>query len=124
MAVTVTITEVQTADRQPIVAPHRISALSGKNDARVDWTVGLAAPATTRLLAHRIRVGGSNRANGRTVMMNGIVCGVSRCPMRPMRAPAGVGFTDHISFTEASDGGADGARDCQVHVWTDAEGVG
>lgn len=114
-----TIDSVTTEDAVPTVAPHRISALAGKNTATVAFTPTTAAGPVR---AWRVTVG-TNRKVGRLAGNLGCVCGLDRCGaprVMPLAAASGVQRSEVITFVEASDGGADGARTVNVDALSDA----
>lgn len=115
----VVVDSVTTADAAPTVAPHRLSAKAGKNQATVKFTPTAAAGP---IRAWRLTVGG-NRKTGRLAGNLGAVCGLDRCGapgVMPLAAASGVQRTEVITFTEASDGGADGGRTVNVDAMSDA----
>lgn len=115
----VVVNSVTTGDAVPAVAPHRISALAGKNTATVAFTPTTAGGPVR---AWRVTVGG-NRKTGRLAGNLGCVCGLDRCGaprVMPLAAASGVQRTEVITYVEANDGGADGARTVNVDAMSDA----
>lgn len=119
MALTVTIDSVETADAAPTVAPHRISAQTGKSIATVKFT---PSGGTGAIRAWRIMVGGTGRTTGRLAGERGMVCGIHYCGAPnsySVSIPFSTQITEDVTFTEANDGGADGDRQVNVYAWDD-----
>lgn len=115
----VTVDSVTTADAATTVAPHKISDKAGKNQATVKFT---PTAASGTIGAWRVTVGG-NRKTGRVAGNLGAVCGLDFCGapgVMPLAAASGVQRTEVITFVEADDGGADGARTVSVNALSDA----
>lgn len=114
----VTVDSVTTADAGPAVAPHRISSQPGHNQATVEFTPTAAAGP---IRAWRITVGG-NRKTGRLAGNLGAVCGLDRCGaprVMALAAASGIQRTEVVTYAEANDGGADGARTVNVDALSD-----
>lgn len=119
MAVAVSIDSVSSADAAPPAAPYRISKIAGHDRATVKFT-----PTTTAgvIRAWRVLIGGAGRTTGRVGGQAGAVCGIAVCgTARPLALPSGTQITEDVTFVEASDGGADGARTVSVYAWSDTE---
>lgn len=111
MAQEATITaEVTTGDAVPIVAPHRISARPGKDNASV-YLLITRVVGTHALGWWRLVKGGLGRSTGTVVTEQGTLCGVSRCGRtRPMRVADDWVLHEDLTYAEVNDGGADGGR--------------
>lgn len=118
----VALDSVTTGDAAPTTAPHRISAVAGKNTATVRFT-----PTTTDGLpirAWRVVLNSSARNGGRLVGNRGVVCGLDRCgaPGAMLLAAApGVQRTEVITYAEAA-GLADGDYNVAVFAGSATEG--
>lgn len=111
----VSLDEVTTGDAVPGAAPHRISDKATKNVATVKFT-----PTGGTIRAWRITVGG-NRKTGRLAGKRGLVTGLDVCGPQSfsLALPSGTQITEDVTFTEANDGGADGARSVAVNAMDD-----
>lgn len=116
----ITVNSVTTGDATPTTAPHSISDKAGHNVATVRFTLN----AGTTFRAWRVMVGGAGRTSGRVAGERGWVTGIARCgfSMRPTAIAPGTQIVEDVTFTEASDGSADGNRTVNIYAWAD-EGV-
>lgn len=132
---TITVT---TSDRDPAVAPHRISNKTGKDRAVVTIApagalypgagllpgAGLQPGMTPRIVAYRVKLGGTSPATGVELGSAGKVCGSgyragqTKCGHALMASAA---VTENVDYSETG-GPADGNQ--TVNVWVLSEGQG
>lgn len=81
------------------------------------------------LIGYVVREGGTDSTTGKLIAVAGSVCSASLpcsarrpCSEWGYRIPSGTQVTKAITFADADDGGADGARTINVYVLTDNQG--
>jgi hypothetical protein len=142
---TVTIDSITTEDVAPAAAPYRISGVAGFSTATLlftpthDGTIypmdtlaldeGVTplypAPNVRKIIAYRVRMGGTDFKSGVDLGRKGEPCGQEPCSAArkctSWNSDSGVQLTEVIDYAETG-GPADGDKDVTIYVNTDLQG--